>query len=322
MPTHPPVDRELAEPLRRFLSLVPGGFTAATVPALRAAAAAGAPTDEVLARYGAITVERRSTEGHSGQPDVPLLVCRPAGATTAAPVVYFVHGGGMVLGDETTGLGDALDWVEQLGVVVVSVGYRLAPEHPHPVPVEDCWSGLVWTVEHAADLVVDPSRVVVAGASAGGGLAAALTLLSRGRGGPALAGQLLMQPMLDDRNDTPSSHELLDGDTNWDRTANLTGWTALLGERRGGVDVPAAAAPARAADLSRLPPAFIDVGSMDVLRDEDVDYAVRLWRAGGQAELHVWPGGFHGFDVAAPTTALAGAARAARLGWLQRLLQR
>lgn len=127
-------------------------------------------------------------------------------------------------------------------------------------------------------------------AAPGGGIAAALALLARDRGTPALAGQLLMCPMLDDRNDTPSVLQMADGRM-WNRGANDFGWTALLGEAVGGPDVSPYAAPARATDLSRLPPTFIDVGSTDTFRDEDVTYATRIWRAGGIAELHVWPGG-------------------------------
>lgn len=323
MALHPPLAAELAPALERLMSVMPGGLSAEGVPALRAAMARSRPDDEQLSRGGAIAIEHRSVARADGVPDLPLLVCRRAGVDGLRPAVLFAHGGGMMLGDETTGgLASALDWVERLDVVVVSVGYRLAPEHPHPAPVEDCWDGLLWVVEHADDLGIDAARVITAGPSAGGGLAAAVALLARDRGGPALAGQLLMQPMLDDRGDTPSSHELLAGDTGWDRTANTTGWTALLGDRRGGPDVPASAAPARAVDLSGLPPAFVDVGSMDVLRDEAVEYAVRMWRHAGQAELHVWPGAFHGFDVAAPDSALARAAQAARTAWLGRLLER
>ncbi|NBH09893.1 alpha/beta hydrolase fold domain-containing protein, partial [Amycolatopsis sp. SID8362] len=142
---------------------------------------------------------------------------------------------------------------------------------------------------------------------------------ARDRGGPSLAGQLLLCPMLDDRNDSPSAIEL-DGRGLWDRTANNVGWTAYLGDRRGTAEVPPYAAAARAEDLSGLPPAFLDVGTAETFRDEVVAYASRLWQAGGEAELHVWPGGFHGFDSLAPKARISRAARAARLTWLRRLL--
>ena len=187
----------------------------------------------------------------------------------------------MIFGDNRTGgLLGMLDHAERLQLAVVSVEYRLAPETPHPGPVEDCYAGLSWTVAHAAELGVDPARVIVGGVSAGGGLAAAVALLARDRGAPALLGQLLACPMLDDRNDTPSAWQMA-GVGVWDRAANDVGWAALLGDARGGPDVSPYAAPARAADLSGLPPAFIDVGSAETFRDEDVAYASRIWQAGG-----------------------------------------
>jgi acetyl esterase/lipase len=160
---------------------------------------------------------------------------------------------------------------------------------------------------------------VLVGGSAGGGIAAALALLSRDRGGPSLAGQLLMCPMLDDRNDSPSVHQMAELPM-WNRQANEVGWTALLGDDRGGADVSPYAAPARATDLSGLPPTYIDVGSADSFRSEDVDYANRIWLAGGVAELHVWPGGYHGFDAIVPTAGISKAAVASRANWLHRLL--
>lgn len=212
-----------------------------------------------------------------------------------------------------------LDWAEELGLAVISVEYRLAPETPHPGQIEDVYAGLVWTAAHASDLGVDPARIVVAGGSAGGGLTAALALLARDRGGPAILGQMPLYPMLDDRNDTVSARQLV-GRGVWDRTANDTGWTALLGESRGGPEVSPYAAPARASDLSGLPPVFIDVGSAETFRDEAVAYATRIWAAGGVAELHVWPGAFHGFDLLAPWAQVSQEARAARVRWLRRLL--
>jgi len=144
--------------------------------------------------------------------------------------------------------------------------------------------------------------------------------MARDRGGPALIGQMLGCAMLDDRNQTPSSYEL-DRQGMWDRTSNLTGWRALLGAAQGGPDVSPYAAPARAADLSGLPPAYLDVGSVETFRDEVLDYAARIWRTGGVAELHVWPGGYHGFESMAPAAAISVAARQSRLDWLRRLLR-
>ncbi|UQS23494.1 alpha/beta hydrolase [Amycolatopsis thermalba] len=310
----PAFDPEAAAMLAVIAEEVPPTVTADMIPALRAARSARLPSDAELSRDGRLElVDRRVSD------EVSVLVARPADLGTTAPGIFWIHGGGMVVGTNRVGIEEPLDWALELGLVVVSVEYRLAPEHPHPVPVEDCYAGLRWTSEHAGELGIDPARLIVAGGSAGGGLGAAVALMARDRGGPRLAGQLLIAPMLDDRNETPSTHQMK-GLGVWDRTSNETGWTALLGEARGGPDVSPYAAPARATDLSGLPPAFIDVGSAESFRDEDVDYARRIWLAGGSAELHVWPGGYHGFDAFAPRAALSQEARATRLRWLRRML--
>ncbi len=175
------------------------------------------------------------------------------------------------------------------------------------------------TEERADDLGVRLDRLLIAGASAGGGLAAGAALAARDRGGPRLRGQLLDYPMLDDRGTTRSTHQF-DGIGVWDRISNETGWSALLGDARGGPDVSPYAAPARATDLRDLPPAFIDVGSAEIFRDEAVAFADGLWNAGGHAELHVWPGGFHAFDIFAPHTALSRGMIQTRRAWMARLL--
>jgi acetyl esterase/lipase len=316
----PPFDAQLVAALDVIGEQLPTALTPDLIPVLRQPnPAMPPPTDDDLRRGGAFEISERLVPGPAGAPDVSLLICRPAGVTTPLSAVYHTHGGGMIIGDNRTGVLPLLDWSQELQFVVVSVEYRLAPECPHPGPVEDCYAGLQWTAAHADELSIDPDRIVVAGASAGGGLAAALALMARDRGGPHLTGQMLMCPMLDDRNDTPSSRQMA-GRGVWDHTANETGWTALLGDARGGPDVSPYAAPARAADLSGLPPAFIDVGSAETFRDEDVTYASRIWQAGGIAELHVWPGGFHGFAMMAPEAAVSREAAAAQLSWLRRLL--
>lgn len=318
----PPFDPELAAALDLIKEVVSPSLTLDEIDMARQGPGIQMLADLDLTLGGFFEVEDRSVPGPEGAPDISLLIARPAApapADTARPVVYHVHGGGMVLGNNRVGVDGPLAWAKELDAVVVSVEYRLAPEHPYPAAIEDVYAGLVWTAEHAASIGADPERIVLAGASAGGGLSASLALLARDRKGPRPIGQLLMCPMLDDRNDTPSAHQMA-GLGVWDRTANETGWTALLGELRGGPDVPAYAAPARAEDLSGLPPAFLDVGSAETFRDEAVAYASRIWQAGGVAELHVWPGGFHGFDGFAPQAALSQTARAAQLEWLRRLL--
>jgi acetyl esterase/lipase len=315
----PPFDSELGAALAAIGDL-PSTVTPEMIPMLREHSIMPPVSDDELRRDGEYEIEERTVPGPPGEPDISLLICRPTGGTGPVPALYDIHGGGMILGDNRTGIVGALEMAAEFGAAVVSVEYRLAPEHPHPAPVEDCYAGLVWTAKNAAELGIDPDRIVVAGGSAGGGLAAAVALLARDRGGPALLGQLLLCPMLDDRNDTPSGYQMV-GVGLWDRTSNETGWTALLGDARGGPEVSPYAAPARATDLSGLPPAFVDVGTADLFLDEDVAFAQRIWAAGGRADLHVWAGGFHGFEALVPDAAVSRAARAQRITWLRRILQ-
>jgi acetyl esterase/lipase len=225
----------------------------------------------------------------------------------------------MVAGNNRGGMDFLLDWILEFNIVVVSVEYRLAPEHPHPAPSEDCYAGLLWTAAHAKDLGIDLSQLSVAGISAGGGLAAAIALMARDRNGPKLQGQLLHCPMLDDRDQTLSTRQY-EGIGIWSRQSNLVGWTALLGDQRGAPDVSPYAAPSRAQDLSNLPPAYIDVSSTETFRDEVIDYAQRIWHVGGIAELHVWPGGYHGFFIFGRKATLSKHAFEASANWYRRLL--
>ncbi|MEU8614895.1 alpha/beta hydrolase [Actinoplanes sp. NPDC048791] len=267
-------------------------------------------------------VDRREVS-ITGTDDTPiaLSIFSPSGGArpTAAPCVYWMHGGGMVMGDRFAQLDIPLEWLDEFGAVVISVEYRLAPEHTGTTPVEDCYRGLLWVAEHAGELGIDPARIVVAGTSAGGGLTAGVALLARDRGTPALAAQVLICPMLDHRNNTVSSHQYAGGPGVWTREMNAFGWRSLLGDLDPGA-VPVHVSPALADDLSGLPPTYLDTGSAEVFRDEDVAYATRIWAAGGIAELHVWAGGFHGFDALYPHARLSAAARRTRTEWLSRVL--
>lgn len=287
------------------------------IPALRARAVI--PTHAEYTLGGRFEAEEHVTRSADGAP-VRLVLLRPRDGGGTPPVIYHVHGGGMVVGtpyDELPSLGEL---ALELGAAIVSVDYRLAPENTYPAPLDDVYAGLVWLFQHADELGLDRGRIILEGVSAGGGLAAGAALMARDRRGPSVLGQMLVYPMLDHRNDSASAHQMAGAGT-WDRAANATGWAAYLGAVDGG-EVPVYASPALAADLSRLPPTFIEVGSADTFRDEDVDYARQIWACGGDAELHVWPGGAHAFDALVPDAGLSLDARRARVQWLRRLLAR
>jgi acetyl esterase/lipase len=212
----------------------------------------------------------------------------------------YLHGGGMIFGLEHIGrMYDIAvrDYVAASGVPILVVDYRVAPEHPHPTPVEDCFAALRWLAGNAANLGVDPARIAVMGDSAGGGLAAGVCLLARDKGGPAVAQQLLIYPMLDDRTTTPDP--ALAPFLTWTYEDNATGWGALLGAAAGTDAVSPYAAPARAEDLRGLPDTYMDIGDLDIFRGEDIAYARRLADAGVPTELHLYPGCPHAFEALA-----------------------
>lgn len=258
----------------------------------------GMPTPEMPSD---VTVEDVRVPGLDGDPEVLVRLYKPDGLPADAAALYWIHGGGMVLGSVEVNDGECAAWASRFRCLVASVEYRLAPEHPYPAPMHDCYAGLSWLAANAGSLGVDAGRIVVGGGSAGGGLAAGLALMARDRGGPAIAFQLLVFPMLDHRNDTPSSHAITDTRV-WNRAANEAAWAAYLG---GADDVPIYASPSVADDLSGLPPAYINVGEFDLFLDEDIEYAQRLLRAGVPVELHVYPGAFHGSATFVPDSPIS-----------------
>ena len=266
--------------LRRSARLLPKQMiTPVTLPFVRAASRLmwrNAPSDVEVLTLG------------SG---VSVRLHRPAGISSPGPALLWIHGGGYVIGDAAQDDDLCRRFAEKLGATVAAVNYRLAPQHPYPVPLEDCYAALSWLTGLPS---VDPDRVAIGGASAGGGLAAALALLTRDRGEIPLVAQLLVYPMLDDRTvgradlDNPG-HRL------WNQTSNRFGWQAYLGDAD-----PNVAVPARRDDLAGLPPAWVGVGTLDLFHDEDLAYAQRLQDAGVSCEVTVVPGAFHGFDGIAP----------------------
>jgi len=280
-----------ADDLHRFvLDLLPGDlFDLSDIGAARTrldALFSAMPAPELPPE---VTIEVHMVPGLDDDPEVEVRVYRPADLGVDAPVLYWIHGGGMVLLDAASDDANCARRAMASRCVVVSVDYRLAPEHPFPAPMHDCYAGLAWLAEHTGDLGVDPARVAIGGASAGGGLAAGLALMARDRGGPSICFQLLIFPMLDHTNTTHSSQSITDGRV-WNRAANLAAWGYYLG---GATEVSPYASPALAVDVSGLPPAYINVGDLDLFCDEDIAYAQALGRAGVAAELRVYPGAFH-----------------------------
>lgn len=254
-------------------------------------------------------------------PEVRLLVVDPPSSAASRPAILYIHGGGMVAGRADSTLDDKPKLALEHGCVVVSVDYRLAPETPFPGPQEDSYAALLWLVANAEELGVDPSRVIVMGASAGGGLAASLALMLRDRGGPQLAGQVLIYPMLDWRtgSDACPYRNRHTGEFIWTREKNQFGWEALRGNYRPDDHRKGWFSPVLAEDLSNLPPAYIATGALDLFLDEDLAYARRLIDEGVPTEVHVYPGAIHGFE-AVPGTRLAGQAAADLDRALRRLL--
>lgn len=287
------VDPELIPALE---AMPPVEFSAEGLPMIRAAfAAIGDSMPGRAASEKLVSIAYTKTKDGF---DLPMRVHKPQKPRTGKmPALLSIHGGGYVIGDAALGDQTSRLRADAAGCVVVSVDYRLAPEHPYPIPTEDCFAALEWIHAQADALNVDRNRIGITGDSAGGGLAAGVTLLARDRGGPKIAFQHLIYPMLDDRTclrkDVPPNV----GAHIWTPASNTFGWTSLLGRAPGGADISEYAAPARAFSLAGLPPAFIYVGALDLFVDEDIAYAQRLMQAGVSTELHVYPGAYHGFEI-------------------------
>lgn len=314
--TRVPYDPELQPTAEEFMATYGPSMPAEVVPIARAMFGQRVPgLDELVAgrQVSANTIE---VPGDETGPASAMTIFSPE-SIAAGCGVFYIHGGGMVMGHRLGGADDLVNLAEQLQVPVFTVDYRLSPEDPYPAAVNDVRRIWLWVVEHAAEFGVDPSRLILMGGSAGGALAAGLALHLRDEKLQTPLAVCLLSPMLDDRNDSGSSHDY-DGTSLWDRSSNLMGWDAFLGAERS--TVSAYAAPARATDLSGLPPTYLEVGSSEVFRDEVTEFASRLWAAGNLAELHVWAGGFHGFSTFAPQAQVSVASVATRDDWLRRMI--
>lgn len=242
--------------------------------------------------------------GRKGDPDVRVLIHRPKNQKEVLPGLYYIHGGAFVVGDADSFAVFCEKYAVDMQCVVVNVDYRLAPEHPYPAGLEDCYAGLQWFVDNAAELKTNPEHIVVAGTSAGGGLVAALTLLARDRKGPKIAAQFPIYPMIDDRVESPSNKEITDGRV-WNGISNRNSWDMYLSALNENDEVPIYAAPARAKDYSNLPPTFTFVGDLDPFRDETITYVQKLRQHGVPVEFHLYPGCFHGSEATCPNVAIS-----------------
>lgn len=314
----PPYDEELAAALAAF---PPGDITPEAIPALRKMQEENGTLELAIAGQP-FTHQERTVPGPAGPVTLSFFYPQDLRSpNTARPAIYQVHSGGVICGTRFTFINEPLRWAKANGAICITVEYRLAPEHPYPAALDDCWAGLKWVGEHASELGIDPERIIVTGQSAGGGLAAALAIKARDNNGPKIRGQLIDCGMLDDRM-TSSSVNQYTADGTWTRGSNVTAWNAILGDKAGkdGVSILAAVNRATPKDLEGLPPALVAVGSAEGFRDENVDYAKKLWAAGVVAELHVWPGGYHCFDQIMPDVPVSKASLEAKAAWVKKML--
>ena len=297
MTTRHLVDPELIEALDTFPKY---HFTTESLPNIRTSfkELTTPQPSEVHPEFSMISVSERYISGPPGAPDVCVLIYLPTHVSTLRPALLWMHLGGYVFGRADQDDLKLKSIAANVGCAVLSVDYRLAPETPYPGQVEDCYAALRWVYMHADELGVDRTRIAIGGASAGAGLTAALGLLTRDRAEVPLVFQLLLYPMLDDRAVTATDPNSYTGEYIWTADSNRFGWTALLGQQPGGPDTSPYASAARADHLEGLPPTFIGVGSIDLVLEEDLEYARRLMRAGVLTELHVYPGAYHAFDIA------------------------
>ena len=281
------LDSELDKAHREVLNVFPQDFLTMEDIAGTRAAFTGPPVELPVE----VEVEDVMIQGLNNDPDLRVKLYRPKNLPEDSPALLWMHPGGMTLlsadSEDEASAARALNHT----CLVVSVDYRLAPENPYPAAPDDCYAALLWLSENAPSLGVDSGRIVVGGASAGAGLAASTALRARDESGPEILFQLLTYPMLDHRNNTPSSFGVVDEFRVWNRQANLISWDAYIG----GLDkVPTYASPSLENNLSDLPPAFISVGSLDNFVDECIDYAQRLMQSGVPTDLRVYSGAFHG----------------------------
>lgn len=305
------LDATSREPLEALLEAIPGGFNSiADLDQRRAIVASLLVEPELDDR---LTMEDVEIPGPAGAQRIRIY--KPKSATTQAPGLVYIHGGGMVMGSIEGEAASAQHLSAETGAIVVSVDYRKAPENPYPSGAEDCYSAAKWVFDNAEEIGIDPSNIGIYGGSAGGGLAIAVALMARDKGTMKFKYMMPIYPMIDDRNETSSTFEVTEVGI-WDRSGNLEAWGMYLA----GNEPDHYAAPARAEDLSGLPPAYIDVGEMDAFRDEDAHFALRLMQSGVPCEFHIYPGAYHASEVFAPEAELSKRIWSGRVHALKRFM--
>jgi len=309
------IDPQLRIALTAHLERFPGGLgtmrdpverRVAHLESLRAAASG-------MAENSNVTREDREVPRLSGGGAIQIRIYRPINKTKILPAIFAIHGGGMFMGSIEADDAHASTLCVDSGAVTIAIDYRLAPEFPYPAGLEDCFTVLNWIVDHSVELGIDAEKVAVYGESAGGNLALAIGLMARDLGGPKIAFLAPIYPMLDDRSETPSSFEVVDVGV-WDRHEQLEAWQWYLGDLSGSGEIPIYAAPARADDFSNLPPTFIDVGTIDLFRDEVITLVGKIASSGVPVEFHLYPGAYHAAELFAPEAELS------KLIWRNRIL--
>ena len=292
------IDAESKPALNMLWEAIPRGLNSIPDIVARRAAYSAFRAAAPKADYPHLNVTGHTFQGPGD--DLGLRLYRPLAADNEAPGLIYIHGGGMIMGNLESQDEVLKICASELGMPIASLDYRKAPEHPYPAAPEDCYAGICWVFEHATDLGMDSHNMGLMGVSAGGGLALAAALMLRDRQGPSLKYLVPLCPMIDDRHHTESSKTVLDIGV-WDREASIEAWNWYLGNSA----PDAYAAPARAEDLSGLPPTYIDVGDLDLFRDEDMLIAQRLSAAGVPVEFHLWTGAYHASELFAPKARLS-----------------
>jgi acetyl esterase/lipase len=305
------LDPQSREPLEGLLSVMPGGFN--SIPDIvqrRQVVGQLMVEPELDAR---VTMADKVIDGPGGEQKIRIYT--PENASSNAPGLLVIHGGGMIMGSIEAEAGTAQTLCAETGAVVVSTDYRKAPEDPYPAGADDCYNAAQWLFDNASHLGVDNQNIGIYGGSAGGGLALAVVLMAKDRGSMTFKFMMPIYPMIDDRNETTSTHGVTEVGI-WDRAGNIEAWDWYLG----GEAADSYAAPSRANDLTGLPQAYIDVGEMDAFRDEDAEFALRLMQAGVPCEFHVYPGAYHASEVFAPEAELSKRIWSGRIAALKRFM--